>query len=787
MTAYSKGLLVLLVLIASAVLSPIPESPIVCAFLVGGTVWVESKSLVVGSQYRFSPSAPLLLGACCTTMVGPLPVALATLFAALSGKGHPLSLLGERLSLCVSLLLALLANVLYPEQFLARCLGVVLVYLALRILMEINLERPKRAQERSVWRRIALQLRPFEASLALAGLPFAYLIQSEPWSSLLLLPLLAGTHLVAESIVLNSSDKAVAQAFQSLRESRKRERQQAAKLDQVTEDKTILENFAEHLSSQPSLLEVCQALVATSDQLLSPSNIVVFLNDPPEPFCYRVQPEILAQVQAQSLLQLPEPAVSQAQLTQKTVIKEHQDSADKRLLSLDRVVTALPLGAKGVLCVGSSSSPPKRQLERLQWLTEKAALAMEAAHRQHREQVKKRASERRAANLEKRVEHLATLVKGAENFASSLDPEELRVRFLNLVKETFRHDGGLYQEPDGTSTHWGPRLVLPESLTQELADKNQAILINDPSRLQKLSETKISGVLVVPLTIRESHSFLALLSRGQPFSAEEKDKLFILSSQAAMAQSNARLYQEVLQARVELEQSQDRLIQSSKMTAMGQLSAGMAHELNSPIGAVSICLDEAKELLESDPALAERLMEKGQVAVERARIIIERLLDYCRLEELKIVPLDFVSLLEDTLDFLSFQLKNVEVELETQEASVSFKGDYFALQQVLSNLFTNAALATAPRETPHIRIKLQSTKRELVVQVTDNGTGIDPEHLPRIFDPFFTTRQPGDGVGLGLWASHQIVERHGGSLKADSEAGEGSTFTLTLPHPIDQS
>lgn len=762
----------------------LPEQLLASIVLAVGVVWLESKSLLVGSHYRFSPSAPFILGAACTMTLGPLPAALSVIFAVISIKGvEVVDGLAQRFSFGPAVIGSLLLLEFGNLDFLIRCICVCSLYLVFRLLIDTNSERPATPAERVTWRQLQLRIRPMEVALAAAGIPVAFLLQAEPLVSVLLFPLFRMLHWAAESAVLHSQDKTVAEAFRLLRESKLRERRQAKELSRAKTDKTILENFARQLSSQPTLLGVSQSLVATSEKLTEARNIIVFLSDPPEPVCYRVVESILPTVQAQSLLQLPEPAVTEASKFGKPVIKRKKDQASQTLLSEDPIVSAFPLGSHGVLCLGSETPIPKPVLKQLKWLTEKAALALSAARQRHLEQMEQRSTQNQAAELADQVARLSTLVHGAESFTSSLDPHEIRDRLLQLVRKTFPHSGGLYHQEQGPSHSWGLQVTLPETFRKELGQRDQACIVNDTSRLTTLCQETAASSLIVSMKVQDNQDFLALVSQDVSYTSDQKDQLFILTSQAAMALSNAQLYQQVVRARSELEESQAQLIQSSKMTAIGQLSAGMAHELNSPIGAVSICLEEAKELFKSDPGLAKRLLEKGELAVERAKVILDRMLAYCRQEEFQFKKVDLVELVIDTLDFLSGQLRGIDIRFTEPVQSPLALGDYRALQQVLTNLLTNAQHSLQGVQQPEIQLGITpfSATQEVTIHVADNGCGIEAGHLKRIFEPFFTTKEPGEGTGLGLWATHQIAERHGGRVEVTSEIGLGTKFTVVLP------
>lgn len=786
MTPTAQGILALLFIVTGLPFSSIPEQPVVSACLVLGILWVEGKGFLLGQNYRFSPASPILLAAAMSSNIGIIPATLALVFLVLSQSDEKLIVaLGQRLSLSLSLALSAGALFFIKNNFAVVSISIATFYLASRLLLDAKLERPSQREQRAIWRQVNLQIRPLEFALAVSAVPLAYLLNFNPWLALLILPLFWVLHPAAENILLNSNNKVVAQALRSLRDAKERERVVAKELSQAKRDKALLENFARHISSEPTLLDASQALVATVKELIEVDNVIVFLSDPPEPFYYQVESDLLPKLQAHSLLQLTEPAALQAMERTKVVTLPPTPGQD-RLLSADSFATAVPLEKLGVLCVGSDAPLPAQTMKQLEWLSGKAALALATAYQNHLKNLNQRKTEQKVQTLTERVEHLSALVRGAEKMASSLDPPEIRGRFVALLKETVPNDGGYYVENDGEIITWGHQISIPDPIRNEVIQRQSALIINDKTRLQQISQSPISSVVISSLSAgRDTIAVVALVNKSSSYTEGLRDQLFILASQSAMARSNARLFQQVLQAREELEESQARLIQSSKMTAMGQLSAGVAHELNSPIGAISICLDEAKDMFDSHPDLAKRLLDKGQAAVERARVIVDRLLAYCRIDSIEYTEIDLIELVEDTIDFLSYQLKEtgLSVEGKPDGSPLLIAGDYGALQQVFTNLLVNAhhSLDTTSKVESQIRVQFEETPQHTVVRVRDNGSGISEENLTRIFDPFFTTKETGDGTGLGLWASHQIVERHGGEIEVDTKLGEGSTFSVLLP------
>jgi C4-dicarboxylate-specific signal transduction histidine kinase len=334
-------------------------------------------------------------------------------------------------------------------------------------------------------------------------------------------------------------------------------------------------------------------------------------------------------------------------------------------------------------------------------------------------------------------------------------------------------------ELDGQAPfRWGAALCPPRDLLRSARAAPRPLTANiEPGQDGAVC-------LLSPLVAGAESLGVLALSSDKPFGAEQTDLLFLLCSQAAMALSHAALYDQVVEARRQLEQSQASLVQSSKLTAIGQLAAGVAHELNSPLGAISLSVGEALHQLDEQPALARRLLSKAELAVERARAIVNRLMAYSRKPQHISQRLSLGRLVEETVEFLAFQLRTAGVDCSFESSGeVAVEGEEQPLQQVLTNLILNAAQAMEEVEPSRRRleISLQGSDGMACLRVTDHGTGIAEEIRDRLLEPFFTTKPAGRGTGLGLWASQQIVTQHGGDLSVASEVGRGSTFTVSLP------
>ena len=269
---------------------------------------------------------------------------------------------------------------------------------------------------------------------------------------------------------------------------------------------------------------------------------------------------------------------------------------------------------------------------------------------------------------------------------------------------------------------------------------------------------------------------------------------------------------ELARRKSELEHLQTQMVHTEKMASLGQLAAGIAHELNNPAGFIYGNMD----ILRSCAAGLERLLKfydnaqlpallvseinviKKEIdyknsledlrsiindcygGAERIRDVVQNLRLFSRLDEADFKKVDLHEGLESTIRLLSQYYGPGRLPLERDYADLPPVDCYAGqLNQVWMNLLVNAAQATGSGGRVHV-----VTRREnemAVVSISDTGKGIAPEHLKKIFDPFFTTKPVGEGTGLGLSITYGIIERHGGSINIESHLGEGTTFTVAIP------
>ncbi|KHK03301.1 sensor histidine kinase [Desulfovibrio sp. TomC] len=231
-----------------------------------------------------------------------------------------------------------------------------------------------------------------------------------------------------------------------------------------------------------------------------------------------------------------------------------------------------------------------------------------------------------------------------------------------------------------------------------------------------------------------------------------------------------------------------RLLQSQKLAAIGELSSGIAHEINNPLAIITQEIDLARELFgptgcpdPSDLADIRDSLDQVGKQVARCRQITHKLLNFAR----KMEPVLQEEALERVIEDMALLVerdalgRGVAIVRDYDAALPPVRTDVPLLRQVILNLLTNALHATPKGGA----ITLATCRRDgqAVIEVRDTGCGIPPQNMAKIFDPFFTTKEPGKGTGLGLSVSHGIVARLGGSLTAQSTPGQGATFTVALP------
>ncbi|MEM7586767.1 MAG: ATP-binding protein [Acidobacteriota bacterium] len=311
--------------------------------------------------------------------------------------------------------------------------------------------------------------------------------------------------------------------------------------------------------------------------------------------------------------------------------------------------------------------------------------------------------------------------------------------------------------------------------------------------LAVLVATWLAGWIARPIEqLRDAARRLAageLEARAPVESSDELGQLCVSFNQ--LAAEIERLVTELRESVTELRRSQAQLIQSGKMIAVGELSAGVAHELNNPLSVVltySVLMQEdhdqlsevERRLLETFP---ERL-ELVRTAAQRCKTIVDGLLQFSRQDDAELGAVDLREVLVRTFDLIGSQLRRGQVRwsLDLEPGLPPACANANQLQQIFTNLALNAMQAMPSGGELEVvgRTGAEDAER-CEIRFRDSGSGISPDHLERIFEPFFTTKARGEGTGLGLSIALGIIQRHGGEITVDSTPGEGTTFLIRLP------
>ena len=341
--------------------------------------------------------------------------------------------------------------------------------------------------------------------------------------------------------------------------------------------------------------------------------------------------------------------------------------------------------------------------------------------------------------------------------------------------------------------------------------------------------------LAIPLVIKDTlvGVFSVESPEQKPFSDHDELLVTIVANQAASAIQNASLYaaavrrraelaeaheslkqlnetledrvrartEELQQTNLDLRETQAQLVQSDKMASLGMLAAGVAHEINTPLGAIHSNNDIESRALEiirdtvGDPAIEQLLGEHPklhraleaikstnsvtQQATERVTVIVESLKNFARLDQAELQLVDLHEGIDSTLTLLQHLVVD-RIEIVRNYGTLPEVECYASqINQVFMNILTNAIQAID--DAGSIEVTTRSDGDQVVVDIADSGRGIPSEQLEHVFDPGFTTKGVGVGVGLGLSITYRIIEDHRGSIDVDSESGNGTTFTVRLP------
>src|SRR4029077_5484165 len=358
------------------------------------------------------------------------------------------------------------------------------------------------------------------------------------------------------------------------------------------------------------------------------------------------------------------------------------------------------------------------------------------------------------ASLQQKVAEYERLKDFNENIVESINVGIMALDMEDRIESWNAQMEVMYALPRWQTATQPVRTVFPPEFVEEFYRVRQNSGINNlyKFRLQTpAGETRTVNVAIAPLVTRKFQVI---------------GRLVIMDD---------------IPERVELEVQ---LSQADKLTSIGLLAAGVAHEVNTPLAVISSYTQMLAKQLQSDPQKA-GLLEKITKQTFRASEIVNNLLNFSRTTGTELTEISLNKVIADTLAVLEHQFKvaHIQVQSELYENLPLIQGNSGRLQQVFLNLFLNAKDAMSSGGV----LNVATLNGEFVsVRVSDTGSGIAPEHIQRIYDPFFTTKTPpadgqSRGTGLGLSVTYGIIQEHAGNIRVESRPGEGTTFTLDFP------
>jgi two-component system NtrC family sensor kinase len=366
--------------------------------------------------------------------------------------------------------------------------------------------------------------------------------------------------------------------------------------------------------------------------------------------------------------------------------------------------------------------------------------------------------------------YLAVAIENAELY-QSLEQKALQIERLKDFSENIIESlkiGILTTDLEEAVESWNPQI-------EDLLEIPRSEAIG-----RKLTEV-LPADLSVEIAARAASGHVAGIYKFRMKTRRAREVVINASIAPLLSKDGARIGRLILlddiTQRVRME---EQMLQNEKLTSLGLLAAGVAHEVNTPLAVISNYIQMlAKQIPADDPK--QRTIERIVKQTFRASEIVNNLLNFSRTGSGETVEVDLNGVLEETLSLVQHPLKANRVNVLTDYTPrlPAVLGSTTRLQQVFLNLFLNARDAMPSGGMLEVRTAAHNGSVE--VEVTDTGMGIPPEHLHRIFDPFFTTKSTGKGTGLGLSVSYGIIKEHAGKVDVRSTPGKGTSFRLEFP------
>jgi C4-dicarboxylate-specific signal transduction histidine kinase len=319
--------------------------------------------------------------------------------------------------------------------------------------------------------------------------------------------------------------------------------------------------------------------------------------------------------------------------------------------------------------------------------------------------------------------------------------------------------------------------------TQEKVVLRDAMHEGDFQNAPEVQSLNLRSVLCLPI-IKQTE-FVGLLylenrlSEGV-FSAEKISMTELLTAQAAISLENANLLEQTRKAYLQLKDNQEQLLQMEKLSAIGTLVGGVAHEINNPLMGVMNFVEFVADRTED--AKSKEVLNQAMVHIQRIKKIVSNMLVFMRTQSTQLGHCSVAEVLKQTLMLLEGELRKagITLHIDLPEDLPDIVCNPESLQQILLNLLINARDALLGQKIAAISIVAYTFGEQIEIKFIDNGPGISEEIQNRIFDPFFTTKAPGKGTGLGLSVTRRLIQDNGGSISVESQVNKGCQMRLSF-------
>ncbi len=366
------------------------------------------------------------------------------------------------------------------------------------------------------------------------------------------------------------------------------------------------------------------------------------------------------------------------------------------------------------------------------------------------------------------------------------DPEQLQAKYFELQQQTEALEKRVQKSEERRRALMHILSDLNE-MNHKLNDQRKAMIHiladyeQDRRRLEKQTERLDNSRRALMHILQDAYQSNLRLENSR------KAMIHIMSDLRETTE-------EVKRREQELREKQEQLVQAGKLATLGELTTGIAHELNNPLNNIGLFIGNAIDLIEfgsieANPERVLRELSNAMQQVRKATEIITHLRTFGRAASVSYQPVSIGTVITSAVSLIQEQLRlrQIEVQIQMPDEEVVVMGNAIQLEQVFLNLLTNARDAINERPEKRITITCTTTADTVEIRVRDTGSGISPEVERRIFDPFFTTKEVGAGTGLGLSITYSIIQEHQGAISLESHEGEGALFLVQLPREREQA